>query len=260
MVRKSTLLKTYSKPFFYILSALLTSLIFPLIISLQIRLLIANDIEFAAYLMKVDLILLPLLFTGIIITILTGFLFFYEPYMYGRLVFSVLPEAIYIIQIFIISSLLDVYLNVSSTFIRIDISRLYLFIIGIPALIILKNTYNFSTTRKESRLRYHILKILYTLKGESSKKKLQKAFANDTTLNREVKMVIRKNLSNFITDMEQIKHPIVELREGKYQITKKGYKIISYFDNWFDRKAQKLEDSENINIEDLEYWSEDDFS
>jgi hypothetical protein len=207
MVRKSALLKMYSKPLFYILSALLTSLIFPLIISIQIRLLIANDIEFAAYLMKVDLILLPLLFTGIIITILTGFLFFYEPYMYGRLVFSLLPEAIYIIQIIIISSLLDVYLNIGSTFIRIDISRLYLFLIGIPTLIILKNTYTFYNTRTIATLRYHILKTLYTLKGESNKKKLQKAFVSNTTLNRDVKMFIRKNLSNFITDMEQTTSP-----------------------------------------------------
>jgi hypothetical protein len=210
--------------------------------------------------MKVNLILLPLLFTGIIITTFTAFIFFYEPYMYGRLLFSLLPEAIYIIQIIITSSLLDVYLNFGSTFIRIDISRLYLFIIGIPSLIILKNTYTFYNTRKTSIFKYHILKTLYTLKGESNKKKLQKAFANDTTLNREVKLFIRKNLSNFITDMEQIKQPILVLREGKYQITKKGYTIISYFDNWFDRRAQKLEDYEDINIDDLEYWSEDDFS
>jgi hypothetical protein len=124
----------------------------------------------------------------------------------------------------------------------------------------LKNTYTFSNTRKTAIFRYHILKTLYTLKGESSKKKLQKAFANDTTLTREVKMVIRKNLSNFITDMEQTKQPMLVLREGKYQITKKGHTIISYFDTWFEKRAQKLEDYEDIPLDDLEYWSEDDFS
>ena len=104
MSKNSIFLKKYSKPLLYILSALLTSLIFPLVIFIQIRLLIANDIEFAAYLIKVDLILLPLLSTGIIIIIFTAFIFFYELYMYGRLVFSLLPEAIYIIQIVITST------------------------------------------------------------------------------------------------------------------------------------------------------------
>ena len=259
MVRKSKLLKTYSKPLFYILSALLTSLIFPLIISIQIRLLIANDIEFAAYLMKVDLILLPLLSTGIIIIIFTAFIFFYELYMYGRLVFSLLPEAIYIIQIVITSTLLDVYLNIGSTFIRIDISRLYLFMIGIPALIITKNTYTFFTTRKTSVFRYHILRTLYTLKGESNKKKILKAIAKDSTLDSDMKMVARKNLSNLITDMEHTKPPILTLKEGKYNISQKGLKMISYFKDRFEKKPQPSADYDDINLEELEYWTEEDF-
>lgn len=236
----------------YIFSVFLTSIILPFAVFFQLRQLILNDAEFSAYLMKVDLIFFPLLFVGISITAFTSFIFFFEPYMYGRLGFSIITELLFIIQIILFSTLLDVYLNIGSIFIRIDLSKLYLIIIFIPIIIFIKNLFSFYNIRKLSIVRYVILKTIYNLKGESNKKKILKTFSKNFNLINKIEIKLRRNLSNFINEMEFSIQPFIVLEKGKFRITKKGYLIINYFDN-FKLKSVKS------NSFELEYWSIEDF-
>jgi len=241
-------------------SVILTAIILPIIVISTILRLIQDEIAFTAYRMKIELLFTPLLMIGIIITCFTVLIFFYEPYMLGRLIYSIIPEVIYIIQIVIFSLVLDVYFNLSSLFVRIDISKIYWSIILIPALIIVKNIYNFRYHQKKFTLYAVLLEAIRNLKSNApTKKNIRKLLSERQDLSVDVKNNLLRNFSKILSTMEQEKKPLIKYTSATIRITKNGYKLLNHHDK-FKMKSKitrKKELPEPENLQELEYWTEE---
>ncbi len=166
--------------------------------------------------------------------------------MYCRLIFSVASEVVYIIQIILISPIFDVYFNYGQYFIRINISKLYWFLIIIPVLIIIKS----------ALLKFFVLRIVKEFNGPSNKAKMRRFINKQENLPNRVKMYVLRNLSKLIREMEQDKNPLIRINNGKYFPTKDGQKIIDYFNKTRKILKVKLKQDDPTNLGELDVWTE----
>ena len=241
---------------FLVISVIFTSVVIPLILYFQIGDVLKELVEFKAYLLKLDFLILPIVLVGFIIISLSVLIYFFEPYMYCRLIFSVASEVVYIIQIILISPIFDVYFNYGQYFIRINISKLYWFLIIIPVLIIIKNVYNFYFMRKSALLKFFVLRIVKEFNGPSNKAKMRRFINKQENLPNRVKMYVLRNLSKLIREMEQDKNPLIRINNGKYFPTKDGQKIIDYFNKTRKILKVKLREDDTANLGELDVWTE----
>ena len=235
----------------------LTRIILPLIIVFGLNSLLANLVEFRAYISKINFLFLPILITGFIVLGFTFIMYFYQPYMYSRLILSFLSESAYIAQIIVMSLLLDVYFNYGTLFVRINLSRLYLFLIIIPALVIVRQFYSFFSSHNDYISKYHVLRIIQTTKGISNKRILRKFISNDSTIPNDLKSTLLKNLSRLLTTIETERPPGVELVGEKFKLTRKGLQMITYFDKYHYNEKIITPHSGSESIP-LQYWTEED--
>ena len=241
-------------------SVILTAIILPILIISTILHLFQDEVAFTAYLMKIELLFTPLVIIGIIITCFTFLIFFHEPYMIGRLIYSIIPEIIYIIQIIMFSLVLDVYFNLSSVFVRINISKIYWAIIMIPSLIIVKNIYTFRYHQKKFTLYAVLLEAIRNMKTDApSKKNIRKLLSEQQNVNADMKNNLLKNFSKILTTMEKENKPLIRSTSTTIRITKHGYKLLEHHDKikMKPKITRTKELLEPENLQELEYWTEE---
>jgi len=233
-----------------------TCIILPLIIFFQLSILLGSSINFRAYMIKANFIFLPIIIVGIVILSFVILMTFYQPYMYSRLMLSLLSESAYIAQIIIMSLLFDVYFDYGALFVRIDLSRLYLFLIIIPALLIVRQLYNFFYSHKDYISKYHVLRIIQKAKGISNQRSLRKFISNDSAIPNDQKSALLKNLSQVLTAIETEQPPLLEQIQGKFKITQHGFQMINYFDKRYSQE-DIITPKPGVEKVPLQYWTEE---
>jgi len=231
-----------------------TTVLLPIFSFLGISgLLSRNGMGFEVYLEKWRFIIIPLIIVGIIITVITILTMLIETYTINWLVYSIIPEVIYIIQIIMFSTVLTINFGIEGYGLTINLSSLFMIIILVPGVIIVRNIFYFFVKREEYRHKSVILKALSEMGSVSNKTKIKKFISNKLDISSSIKMYVLKNFSMIFSDLISEKKPLIK-KSDRFFITKRGSSVLDYYNKIF---GIRKEDFKRDNKE-FETWKKRD--
>jgi len=229
----------------------ITTIIFPYIFYLYNKgLAFEEGVNIYKYLLRVKQITIISVIIGGFITGLVVFMFLQRAYSNYRYILSTVSLIIFCLFIIIWSNVISINISVDIITISISLSILYIFTLGIPILVIFRNTYNFIIKKKEIKNYLLILRAIQESGNFSSKIQIRKHISNNVLIDYKFKDFLLKNLTNLLEELE-FEKKLISSKNRKYILSKKGKELLKIYG---DLMPDFMKEE---SVMELEVWSEE---
>ena len=196
---------------------------------------------------------------GVLITGLLILTYLEKPYSRTKIILSLIGEILFIAYLIVSSKIEVMNVNVENTLIIVDTSGLYLYIIGIPILLMIRNTYNYATAKSELKQKLVILSAIRHAKKTNTRAQLKEYVNNGLPLNVKFRKKVLENFDNILRELEREQKPLIVKNNG-YRLTSEGQNLFAQLeekeksklkekDAWIDEWSEKRP-------EEYEVWTE----
>jgi hypothetical protein len=215
---------------------------------------------FENYILRWEFLLAPLVVVGCVIF---GFLLItrlQDVYKLQWLLYSIITEVVYIIQIIMWSNLLIINFEFGGYLIILDLSLLYDFLIFLPILLIIRNLFIFRIRKKDFLYKVLVLKAIRELKKPTTKTQIRRYISNKIVVDNEIKTLVLRNFSNILSNLLERTQPLIK-KNNNFHITKEGLSVLRYYEASLAKrggsKDLKIVEDEEFDPANLEVWTEE---
>ena len=209
-----------------------------------------SNLGFQEQLKSIEATIIILLVFGSIITILTTFIYL-QRYPFRKFVILIIVEILYLFYIFFSMNLYKVLVFYKNIIIDVNLSLLFLVILGIPIIHLIRNIVIYLLERQELKNRFIILKTIQDIKSKVSKKQVRKQISKNSYLSEKERRFILKNMNKLLDELEKGRYPFI-IKTNHYHITKRGKNLIEFV----ERHKKSNINVKEISLDDLEVWTE----
>lgn len=210
-----------------------------------------NSVGFQERPRNIEVTILSLLVIGLVITILTIFIYLQRYYPFRRFVILIAVEFLYFFYIFFSMNLNKIIFCYNNVFIDVNLSFLFLIILGIPVIHLIRNIVIYLFERQELKTRFIILKTIQNIKSRVSKRQVRRQISKNSYLSGKERSYILKNMNELLIELEKGRYPFI-IKTDHYHITKRGRILIELVEK---RRKSKI-DEKDLDIGNLEVWTE----
>ena len=209
----------------------LITVIVPLIILMEIHDSSKTlDIDIDEFLTRLEQGTVYLVIIGSLITFFIILTYFQKPFTNGKLIFSLIPEMLYIFYIFLSSQMQNYFFNIQDVKLVIDFSNVYLNLVGVPILVMIRILYNFMANLNNFKIKLTILIAIKKGVSLKTKNQVKKYILNNINADNKLKDKLIHNFSKYFSGLEKDKNPFIR-KKSCYVLTLSGSTLVRNYEN-----------------------------
>lgn len=237
------------------------TILLPLLIYIALKnVVLIEPSGFENYLLRWEFLTTPLVIIGCVIFGFQLITRLQDAYKLQWLLCSTTTEVVYIIQIVMWSNLLIINFEFGGYLIILDFSLLFDLLIILPILLIIRNSFIFRTRKKDFLYKALVLKAIHELKKPTTRTQIRRYVSNKIIVESEVKMLVLRNLSMILSNLQERAQPLIKKRDNFY-LTKEGLSVLRYYEASLAKrggsKDLKIVEDEEFDPANLEVWTEE---
>jgi len=243
-----------------VLFTFFSSVIIPIIVYSEfINIYGMSGVDVRDYFEDAQRIIMITICLGVILTIVVILTYFQPTFSTSNFILSIISLFILVLYIYVWSQILLIKISFDIVTVWLNLSYLYLFFLLIPILLIFRKIYMFIISRKELKYKVYILKVIWNNKKINSKSQIKRYISKDFYIDDLSRQYLLKNLSNIMRELENSKRPLI-LRKKGYKLTREGQRFFKIYSNSRLKRIKEFLPVKVSNVDDLEFWVEEDFS
>ncbi|MFX1312267.1 MAG: hypothetical protein ACFFHD_06610 [Promethearchaeota archaeon] len=186
------------------------------------------DINIDDFLYRLEQGTVYLVIIGSLITFFILLTYFQKPFTNGKLIFSLIPEILYIFYIILASQMQNYFFNVQDVKLVIDFSNVYLSLLGVPILVMIRILHNFMANINDFKINLTILIAIKKSNKLKTKKQVKNYILNNIDSDNKLKDKLIHNFSKYFTKLEK---DIYIRKKNRYVLTLKGNILVQNYEN-----------------------------